>query len=228
MKKWLSRITLTLLFTSALYATYYNITNISFADLKSWLKQEHVTISLTSGDLSERPIALEDKSLKQRLPRQHYISSSEVKQPETLEETLDLSQYPSKEVVATGYTAGYESTGKTPEHPQYGITFSGVKVTRDLYSTIAADPEVYPIGSVLFIPGYGYGVVADTGSAIQGHKIDLYYDTVEDVYQHWGKKTVSVYLIEEGDGSLEEEQLVQLNNNEALQVFRDQINGNDE
>ena len=65
------------------------------------------------------------------------------------------------QVVATGYTAGIESTGKRPGHPQYGITFSGVKVRRDIVSTIAADPKVFPIGTVLFVPGYGYGVVAD-------------------------------------------------------------------
>lgn len=106
----------------------------------------------------------------------------------TLEEAFDWSQYPSVTVVATGYTAGVESTGKTPDHPSYGITYSGVRVKRDLYSTIAADLKVFPIGTILFIPGYGYGVVADTGSAIKGHKIDLYYETVDDVYKHWGKK----------------------------------------
>ena len=75
-------------------------------------------------------------------------------------------------VTATGYTAGYESTGKKPGHPQYGITYSGVKVKRDrnTLSTIAADPDVFPLGSILYIPGYGYGIVADIGSAIKGQK----------------------------------------------------------
>ncbi|MDI5790449.1 3D domain-containing protein [Bacillus licheniformis] len=40
----------------------------------------------------------------------------------------------------------------------------------------------------MFIPDYGYGVVADTGSAIKGNRLDLYYETVEDVYKEWGKK----------------------------------------
>ncbi|MTE25072.1 hypothetical protein GJQ66_12845, partial [Microbacterium sp. ZXX196] len=88
----------------------------------------------------------------------------------------DWSQYQKRQVVATGYTAGYESTGKNPNHPSFGITYSGVKVKRDLYSTIAADISVFPIGTVLFIPDYGFGVVADTGSAIKGNKLDLYYE----------------------------------------------------
>lgn len=70
-------------------------------------------------------------------------------------------------MTATGYTAGAESTGKSPGHPQYGITYSGVKVKRDLYSTVAADPSVFPIGTILFIPNYGYRVVADTGSKLK-------------------------------------------------------------
>ena len=141
----------------------------------------------------------------------------------TLEENDDWSKYPAKEVVATGYTAGYESTGKNPNHPSYGITYSGVKVKRDLYSTIAADTTVFPIGTILFIPSYGYGVVADTGSAIKGNKIDLYYNTVEDVYRHWGKKQLKVYVISIGKGKLTEHELTALNETESLQVFRNQI-----
>src|SRR5699024_9151013 len=122
-----------------------------------------------------------------------------------------------------GYTAGAESTGKTPDHPGYGITYSGVPVKRDLYSTIAADLDVFPIGTVLYIPDYGYGVVADKGAAITGNKIDLYYETVDDVYANWGKKEVEVYVVEKGNGDLTEEQLVSLNENEALQVFRQEF-----
>lgn len=114
-------------------------------------------------------------------------------------------------VIATGYTAGPESTGKTERHPQYGITFSGVKVRRDRVSIIAADPERFPIGSVLYVPGYGYGVVADTGSAIKGDKIDLYFETERQVYEQWGKKTVQVLLLKKGSGTLTEEEVVRLN-----------------
>ncbi|MGA9290170.1 MAG: 3D domain-containing protein [Anaerobacillus sp.] len=140
-----------------------------------------------------------------------------------LEHSQDWSQYPSHTVTATGYTAGVESTGKSPDHPAYGVTYSGVKVKRDLYSTIAADTSIFPIGSVLFIPEYGFGVVADTGSAIKGNRIDLYYDTVQDVYNEWGKKTLDVYLIQKGEGTLTEEALETLNEEESMQVFRQEL-----
>jgi 3D (Asp-Asp-Asp) domain-containing protein len=108
----------------------------------------------------------------------------------------------SVEVVATGYTAGVESTGKSPGHPGYGITYSGVKVRRDRVSTIAADPRLFPIGTLLYIPGYGYGVVADTGSAIKGKRIDLYFETIREVYEQWGKRKVSVQVLRKGNGKL--------------------------
>jgi 3D (Asp-Asp-Asp) domain-containing protein len=123
----------------------------------------------------------------------------------------DLAHFDSVEVTATGYTAGPESTGKDPSHPEYGITYSGTKVRRAMVSTIAADPRIFPIGTVLLIPGYGYGVVADIGSAIKGNKIDLYYHTIKDVYEKWGKKTVKVYVLYKGDGKLTEQKLDQLN-----------------
>ncbi|WP_424766347.1 3D domain-containing protein [Paenibacillus sp. sgz302251] len=114
-------------------------------------------------------------------------------------------------VVATGYTAGVESTGKRPGHPQYGITYSGVKVRRDQVSTIAADPKLFPIGTLLYIPGYGYGVVADTGSAIKGKRIDLYFDTIKQVYEQWGKRSVQVEVLRRGTGKLSQAWLNQIN-----------------
>ena len=123
-----------------------------------------------------------------------------------------LAQYERVRVVATGYYAGKESTGKEPGHPQYGITYSGVEVRRDpdSISTIAADLNVFPLGTVLYIPGYGYGIVTDTGSAIQGNKIDLYFHTKEDVYRQWGMKTLDVYIIRKGQGLVTEEMMLEL------------------
>ncbi|PTX59147.1 3D (Asp-Asp-Asp) domain-containing protein [Melghirimyces profundicolus] len=121
------------------------------------------------------------------------------------------SFYPSMVVTATGYTSGRESTGKDRSHPAFGLTRSGVQAQRGVLSTVAADPRVFPIGTLLYIPGYGYGVVADTGNAIQGRRLDLYFDTVEEVYKQWGKKRVRIYVIAKGDGSLSEKDLENLN-----------------
>lgn len=134
-------------------------------------------------------------------------------------EKEDMQKYKAVEVVATGYYAGKESTGKGPGHPEYGITYSGVKVKRDeaAFSTIAADPKVFLIGTVLYVPGYGYGVVADTGSAIKGKKIDLYFDTKDQVFREWGKRTVTVFIVKNGEGKMTEVLWNQLQN-EILKI----------
>ena len=219
------RIGMILLFIGALYFTVASISNVSLADMHVWgdqkILEEPVNDSQASSE--NKHIELKNKVLNRLMERTRLISNDDIEAPKTLEEAVNVEQYPSDTVVATGYTAGIESTGKTDNHPEYGITYSGVKVKRDLYSTIAADLNVYPIGTILYIPDYGYGVVADKGSAINGNKIDLYYGTVEDVYAQWGKKTLEVYVVELGDGKLTEEQLTKLNENEALQVFRQEI-----
>lgn len=155
--------------------------------------------------MSYKPMEQQDTNL------QIVIPTIGVVKPLKFKETINPYIQPSIEVIATGYYAGVESTGKDPGHPEYGITFSGVKVRRDVVSTIAADTEVFPLGTILEIPEYGYGVVADTGSAIKGHIIDLYFVTKDQVYSLWGKKTVKVKLIKKGDGRITEDMLDHLN-----------------
>ncbi|MFC4404821.1 3D domain-containing protein [Gracilibacillus xinjiangensis] len=210
-----------LLFGLALLSSYSLIANISTTDVFASLESSE-TEPIEFNQAKTKAMIDKKRYVRKQSKATKYISSEQVNAPATLEETIDLTQYEKMKVVATGYTAGVESTGKSPGHPAYGITYSGVKVKRDIYSTIAADTSIFPIGTILFIPDYGYGVVADTGSAIKGHKIDLYYPTVSEVFEKWGKKEVDVYVVKHGNGKLTEETLTALNDTEALQVFRSQ------
>ncbi|WP_313802951.1 3D domain-containing protein [Cytobacillus sp.] len=227
-KNWTRRIIMSTLFIAALLTTFQSISGVEARSLVNYFSSEEMGTNEQSDqnhfDHTLKKVGVAFKFLKRFVNGDLQISSSkEVSgHPPTLEEAIDWTQYPIKRVVATGYTAFYESTGKNPGHPSFGITYSGVKVKRDLYSTVAADLNVFPIGTILFVPGYGYGVVADKGGAIKGNKVDLYYETVEDVYNHWGKKTLDVYVVEMGDGTLTEEELHALNENESMQVFRQQ------
>jgi 3D (Asp-Asp-Asp) domain-containing protein len=155
--------------------------------------------------LMQNPLSIDRRALPKPQPlREPKPEPARVSYKYKPDLNHDLQKYVPIEVVATGYYAGKESTGKDKEHPDYGVTYSGVKVVRDekSFSTIAADPKVFPIGTVLYIPGYGYGIVADTGSAIKGKKIDLYFDTKAQVYREWGKKKLNVFLVKKGDGKL--------------------------
>lgn len=157
-------------------------------------------------------------------PKPHYIPKSQLLVTRTASwtPTPEKSEikpsypYESVEVMATGYTAGIESTGKSLGHPQYGITYSGVRVRKGIVSTIAADTKVFPLGTLLYIPGYGYGIVADTGSAIKGNKIDLFFLNKKEVYANWGKKKVNVYVLKRGDGKVTEAMLDHFNEMKAF------------
>ncbi|WP_368503407.1 3D domain-containing protein [Alkalihalophilus sp. As8PL] len=221
------RLMMTTLFFTALLTTFQTFSGVGAAELGRWVSEQATygtqELKRTAIQHVEKRMTLFKRAIPTMQREEQAMSIEAVKaEPVSLEEAIDWSLYPSERVVATGYTAGYESTGKNPGHPGYGITYSGVEVHRDLYSTIAADPTVFPIGTVLFIPGYGYGVVADTGSAIKGHIIDLYYETVDEVFNKWGKQEIDVYVIERGDGKLTPEEFMSLNEDEAVQVFRNE------
>jgi peptidoglycan DL-endopeptidase CwlO len=71
-----------------------------------------------------------------------------------------------------------------------GATATGAPVG---YGVVAVDPSVIPLGTRLTIPGYGEGVAADTGGAIQGAVIDLWFPTAAQAAA-WGRRTVTITL----------------------------------
>jgi len=83
-------------------------------------------------------------------------------------------------VIASGSHAGQPKA--------VGITASGKRAGR---GTIAADTNVLPMKTPIYVPGYGYGTVEDTGGAIQGRRLDLFFSTHEQARQ-WGVKRLNV------------------------------------
>lgn len=75
--------------------------------------------------------------------------------------------------------------------------------TRARVGAVAVDPRVIPLGSKLYIestdgfPTYGFAVAEDTGGAIKGNRIDLFYNTNREAYR-FGRRDVMVYVLEEG------------------------------
>jgi 3D (Asp-Asp-Asp) domain-containing protein/septal ring factor EnvC (AmiA/AmiB activator) len=61
------------------------------------------------------------------------------------------------------------------------------------WGVVAVDPSVIPLGTRMTIPGYGSGVAADTGSAISGATIDLWFPTLAQA-RAWGRRTVTITL----------------------------------
>ena len=60
---------------------------------------------------------------------------------------------------------------------------------------IATDPSVIPLGTRVYIPGYGYAVAEDTGGAIVGHKIDIAFDSVAECFE-FGRQFIDIYIVD--------------------------------
>lgn len=91
------------------------------------------------------------------------------------------------EMIATAYySAGGGLNGD-------GIAATGLRVKKGI---VAVDPRVIPLGTKLYIPGYGEALAADTGGWIKGNRIDLAFDTLEECFR-FGRRRIRVYLVED-------------------------------
>lgn len=57
--------------------------------------------------------------------------------------------------------------------------------------TIAADTSIFPFGTILYVPGYGYGRVEDRGGDIKGYRLDLFYRTHEEA-KRYGRQRLKI------------------------------------
>ena len=146
-------------------------------------KENYSGTELISSEIVEELVTKEAKNkIIERGTKKEELPIVELKK-EPANVTVSAAGNNSLNVVATGYTPG--DPGCT------GITYTGTKASR---GTIAVDPKVIPFGTKLYIPGYGYGVAADTGGAIKGNKIDLCYETRAEAL-NWGIKNITVYVV---------------------------------
>jgi 3D (Asp-Asp-Asp) domain-containing protein len=93
----------------------------------------------------------------------------------------------------TAYTDNYSSTGKNPGDPGYGITSTG-DMTREGF-TVAVDPSIIPYGTPIYIPGIGIRIADDTGGAIVGNHIDVFYNNDQTALEFGVKQNVVAYII---------------------------------
>jgi 3D (Asp-Asp-Asp) domain-containing protein len=86
--------------------------------------------------------------------------------------------------------AGRAITVSATGYSLLGSTATGLPVG---WGVVAVDPAVIPLGTHMSIPGYGEAVAADTGGAIVGDTIDLWFPTVAQA-NAWGRRTVTIVL----------------------------------
>lgn len=129
--------------------------------------------------------------------RREVASSRVVKQPvaEVVEEG-HTAQLPSRGYFSGRRVITMNATWYDPYDDgsnDHGRTFTGVLAG---YGVVAVDPRFMPLGTRLYIEGYGYAVAADTGGAIKGNRIDLAIDSQHDVKNVKDMKHVIVHIID--------------------------------
>jgi 3D (Asp-Asp-Asp) domain-containing protein len=147
--------------------------------------EEATAASLAALEAARRERAALAASLaRERSTNAATISSLEARAGElaTAQPTRTLPAAPAAggrtlTVLATGYALS-------------GTTATGVGVA---YGIVAVDPSVIPLGTRMTVPGYGEGVAADTGGAIKGARIDLWFPTRAEALA-WGTRTVTITL----------------------------------
>jgi len=129
--------------------------------------------------------------------RREVVSSHLIKQPAT--EVVEIGR--AVTLASRGYFSGRRVVlmAATTYDPYNcggsgsGRTASGLKAT---YGVVAVDPRFIPLGTRLYIEGYGFAVAADTGGAIKGNRIDLCVDSKHDAPHFTDWRHVRVHILD--------------------------------
>ncbi|SMC94333.1 3D domain-containing protein [Sporomusa malonica] len=119
------------------------------------------------------------------------LNNSNILTPKAVENNNSLAGAPQNyrkmlDMTATAYGPGPLDNGKWND-----LTYAGGKVKKGV---VAVDPNVIPMGTKLWIEGYGEAIADDQGSAIQGNRVDLAFNTRQEALDY-GIKKVKVYVL---------------------------------
>jgi len=149
-------------------------------------REEHVRFSQFDGGTIQRQV-LTSRLLRKSHPRivadgiDEYDAFARF-EARGIERTAFIAQS-ALEMVATAYTSACAGCS--------GITAIGRPAGHGI---VAVDPSVIPLGTRLFIPGYGLAIAGDTGGAIHGYRIDLGFNSQRDAML-FGRRQVTVYRL---------------------------------
>ncbi|ORU01269.1 3D domain protein [Anaerovibrio sp. JC8] len=102
-----------------------------------------------------------------------------------------LDPYDNEKDIATGRPLYVHATAYSPEETS-GVTAMGTAVRKGI---IASDPSVIPMGTRVYIPGYGEAVAEDCGGSIVGTIIDIAFDTHAEALA-FGRQDIEIYILD--------------------------------
>ncbi|MFT8458380.1 MAG: 3D domain-containing protein [Liquorilactobacillus ghanensis] len=122
------------------------------------------------------------------------VGSSTSSVSTTASSTSSTANSGSSSDVAASRTLTMQATGySTAEAGASGYSALGINLKQHP-SCVAVDPSVIPLGSVIWVSGYGVSIAGDTGGAIKGNIIDLHFASVGQATA-WGRRTVTVKIL---------------------------------
>lgn len=183
--------------------TYCLCNAFGVVSLQSSLDKREEQLSATESRLSLAQENLAEE--RQRLQEQVGISDKLESERDELREQNEELRSTIQEVEAEDdfmtYAGDFQVTYYCGENYPHicgtgnGITASGQQATQGI--TVAADPDVIPMGSYIYIEGVGMRIVQDTGGAIAGNKLDVYVDTHQEALAQ-SVRTAKVWIVQGG------------------------------
>ncbi|SFA97012.1 3D (Asp-Asp-Asp) domain-containing protein [Lentibacillus halodurans] len=171
--------------------------DVSVDDLKKWNDLDSDLIVIGQ-ELEIKGVNVEqqDEPVTATVSESSSGESNETEQ--TSNNTNDANQEQSSQDNPDGKTITVTATAYTADcNGCSGITSTGVDLNDNPNAkVIAVDPNVIPLGSEVYVEGYGYATAADVGGAINGNKIDIHVPT-KDEANDWGVRTVDVTIVNE-------------------------------
>lgn len=156
---------------------------VTVKDGRQGLISREYEVILENGKEVSRKL-INEQSLREKLDKVVAVGTKE----------LDIQ-------VSRGAETGTEFYVNTTAYTAYCNGCSGVTATGfDLRANpnakiIAVDPRVIPLGTKVYVEGYGYAVASDTGGAIKGHKIDVFFPSKAEAFR-WGVRKVKIKILQ--------------------------------
>lgn len=162
-------------------------------------KREYISDNNLEAGLT-RTVSRGNPGQARQLVKVIYHDGKETKQEILLSE---VARQPVNEVIARGTITSVSRGGLRLDFRRAMIaeatayTYSGRNTATGkspAVGMVSVDPAVIPMGSRLYVEGYGYATAADRGSSIKGNKIDVFLESKE-ACRKWGRRSVKVYVL---------------------------------
>lgn len=164
-------------------------------EMVAGLKQKEKESDTLLNDLDSRRDDLEktkkerERKLAAAGPKQAEVEQQSSRAASKIEEINPADSTPPP----AGKEIEMNATAYSPEEPGLSdSTATGLKAQKGV---VAVDPSFIPLGTRLYVDGYGYAIAADTGSAIKGNRIDLCYNTLQEALS-FGRRKVKVKILD--------------------------------